>query len=66
MASKPGFAIVRMYGELVVSVKVDRNTGQLTGEYFIGKFGSDELKLELKRERVLQPRPLLPFALDDL
>lgn len=61
LALKPDFAVIRMYGEVVVAARINRATSLFTGEYIIGKFDSDDMKLSLKRERLAGRRPLRAF-----
>jgi hypothetical protein len=55
--AKTNFAVVRIYGDVVVAAKMNMATEQFTGEYFVGKLGSDDLKLHLKRETFPKARP---------
>jgi len=58
MQSRPDFAVVRMYGELVVAAKINKSTGLFTGDYLIAKVGDAEAKLDLTAFTSRATRPL--------
>lgn len=58
LKSKPDFAVVRIYGDVVVASKVDLATEHFTGDYIIGKVGDSDMKLELSRVVFRKTRPL--------
>ena len=58
MQSRPDFAVVRMYGELVVAAKINKSTGLFTGDYLIAKVGDAEIKLDLTAFPSQAIRPL--------
>ena len=56
----PEFVMVRMYGDLIVSVRVDMATERFTGEYAVMKLGDQTKSIHLRHVRLDRRRPVFP------